>query len=90
MSEVKKTVMIAHKGFSGKYPENTALAFKMAGENGFGGAETDVRITKDGVYVTHHDSEIRFADGTSCIIEEHTLAQLLEKPLKNNTTTEYK
>ncbi len=82
----KKTIMIAHKGFSGKYPENTALAFRMAGENGFGGAETDVRMTKDGVYVTHHDDEIFFADGTSCLISEHTFEELTAKPMLNRTT----
>lgn len=82
----KKVIMIAHKGYSGKYPENTALAFRMAGEHGSGGAETDVRYTTDGVYVTHHDDEVRFADGTMLRISEHTFAELSAKPLKNNTT----
>ena len=81
-----KVTMIAHKGYSGKYPENTSLAFRMAGEHGFGGAETDVRMTKDGVYVTHHDDEIFFADGTSCLISEHTFEELRAKPMKNDTT----
>ena len=88
METAKKVIMIAHKGYSGKYPENTALAFQMAGEHGSGGAETDVRMTKDGVYVTHHDDEIRFADGTEWLISEHTFAELTEKPLKNDTTTD--
>ena len=81
-------IMIAHKGYSGKYPENTALAFRMAGEHGSGGAETDVRMTKDGEYVTHHDDEIFFADGTSCLISEHTLEELRAKPMKNDTTND--
>lgn len=82
----KKVIMIAHKGYSGKYPENTALAFQMAGEHGSGGAETDVRYTTDGVYVTHHDDEVRYADGTMMCISEHTFAELTAKPLKNDTT----
>ena len=82
----KKVIMIAHKGYSGKYPENTALAFRMAGEHGSGGAETDVRYTTDGVYVTHHDDEVRYADGTMMRISEHTFAELSAKPLKNDTT----
>lgn len=82
----KNTIMIAHKGYSGKYPENTLLAFKMAGKNGFGGAETDVRITKDGVFVTHHDNEVHFSDGSSLLISESTFEELTEKPLRNRTT----
>ncbi len=88
METAKKVIMIAHKGYSGKYPENTALAFKMAGEHGSGGAETDVRMTKDGVYVTHHNDDIHFADGTECLISEHTFAELTQKPLKNDTTAD--
>jgi len=86
MTENRKTVMIAHKGYSGKYPENTELAFRMAGEHGSGGAETDVRITKDGVYVTHHDDEAYFEDGSMLKISENTYEELTKKPLKKRTT----
>ena len=46
----KNTCMIAHRGYSFKYYENTESAFIGAGEHGAGGAETDVRITKDGAH----------------------------------------
>lgn len=82
----KDICMIAHRGYSGKYPENTELAFVKAGEHGSGGAETDVHRTADGVYVTSHDSEISFEDGTSMVIEEHTYEELTKKPLKNEKT----
>ena len=82
----KKVIMIAHKGYSGKYPENTELAFRMAGEHGSGGAETDVRMTKDGVYVTHHDDEAYFEDGTMLKISENTFEELTKKPLRKRTT----
>lgn len=50
---------IAHRGFSGKYPENTLLAFKMACETpGCDGIELDVQLTKDGVCVVIHDEKI--------------------------------
>lgn len=78
----KDICMIAHRGYSGKYPENTALAFEMAAEHGSGGAETDIRRTKDGVYVTSHDSEVEYKDGTSLIIEENNYNDLILKPLK--------
>ena len=78
--------MIAHRGYSGKYPENTELAFIKAGEHGSGGAETDVHRTTDGVYVTSHDSEVVFEDGSVLVIEECTYEELVRKPLKNEKT----
>ena len=80
------TRMIAHRGYSGSYPPNTALAFEKAAEHGSAGAETDIRRTKDGVYVTNHDAEVRFVDGTELTIAEHTFAELSEKPLLNRVT----
>ena len=44
---------IAHRGFSGKYLQNTEEAFLKAVEHGSGGIETDVRITRDGVLVVN-------------------------------------
>lgn len=78
--------MIAHRGYSGKYPENTALAFEKAAEHGSGGAETDIRRTLDGIYVTSHDSEVIYEDGSTLIVEENTYEQLTQKPLKNKKT----
>ena len=80
------TNMIAHRGYSGKYPPNTALAFRKVAEHGSAGAETDIRRTKDGVYVTNHDAEVRYADGSVMTVTEHTLAELTEKPLLNKKT----
>ena len=80
------TKMIAHRGYSGKYPGNTALAFEMAARHGSAGAETDIRRTKDGVYVVSHDAEVHFADGTDLSVAEHGYAELTAKPLRNDKT----
>ena len=48
----------AHRGFSGKYPENTMLAFKKALEAGADGIELDVQMTKDGQVVVIHDEKV--------------------------------
>ena len=80
------TRMIAHRGYSGRYPGNTALAFEMAAKNGSAGAETDIRRTKDGIYVTSHDAEAVFFDGTERVVAESTWAELTEKPLLNRKT----
>ena len=79
-------VMIAHRGYSGKFPGNTALAFREAAKHGSGGAETDIRRTKDGVFVTNHNAEVVFADGEEMTIAEHTFAELSAKPLRNTLT----
>ena len=82
------TKMIAHRGYSGSYPQNTALAFEKAAEHGSDGAETDIRRTADGVYVTSHDAEAVFADGSEMAIAEHTFAELTQKPLLNRKTAD--
>ncbi len=82
----KTTVFIGHRGYSGLYQENTEEAFKMAGVKGFGGCETDVRVTKDGVLVLSHDGDLAFADGTEMSISDHTYEELSSKPIKNKKT----
>lgn len=61
---------IAHRGFSGKYPENTMLAFRKAIEAGADGIELDVHYTKDGQLVIIHDEEIdRTCDGKGFVCD---------------------
>ena len=83
---MKKVCMIAHRGYSYAYPENTALAFEKAAEHLSGGAETDVRVTRDGVLVCSHNSAAVLKDGTELPICEATYAELTAQPLKNLKT----
>lgn len=83
---MKKICMIAHRGYSSKYLMNTEQAFIEATRHGSGGAETDIRRTKDGVYVTSHDHDAVFADGSSLIVSDSTFAELTAKPLRNDKT----
>lgn len=67
---------IAHRGFSGRYPENTLLAFQKALEVGADGIELDVHLTKDNILVIIHDERLdRTTDGCG-LVKEHTYAQL--------------
>ena len=50
--------IIAHRGLSSEAPENTLPAFRLAGESGAWGIETDLHCTSDGVFVCLHDEEI--------------------------------
>jgi len=85
-TQTKDVCMIAHRGYSGVYPENTALAFEMAAQHGSGGCETDVRITSDGVYVLSHNSSVVLKDGTELEVSDHTYSELTAQPLKNKRT----
>ena len=49
------TKVVCHRGYSGKYPENTLLAFQKAVESGAEGIELDVQLTRDGEVVVIHD-----------------------------------
>jgi glycerophosphoryl diester phosphodiesterase len=69
---------VAHRGLSGSYPENSALAFKKAAEAGFKFVECDIVITKDGEWVLSHDGTIdRTSNGTGKI-SEMNLSDLLK------------
>ncbi len=47
--------LIGHRGHPGAARENTPEAFEAALEAGCDGVEFDVRMTRDGVLVVHHD-----------------------------------
>lgn len=60
--------VMAHRGYSGEYPENTMLAFEEAAKTGVDGIELDVQLTKDGQVVVIHDERIdRTTDGTGWV-----------------------
>lgn len=62
--------IFAHRGYSGKYPENTMLAFKKAIECGVDGIELDVQLTKDGEIVIIHDETVdRTTDNTGFVVD---------------------
>lgn len=50
--------VIAHRGDSGAYPENTLTAFRAAIELPVMGVEFDVQMTKDGKLVLFHDKDL--------------------------------
>lgn len=49
------TRVLAHRGDARRAPENTLAAFAAALEAGADGVELDVRATRDGAVVVHHD-----------------------------------
>lgn len=68
--------VIAHRGYSGKYPENTMLSFQKAVEAGCDGIELDVQTTKDGVVVVIHDERVdRTTDGEG-FVKDYTFEEI--------------
>lgn len=68
--------VVAHRGDSHHYPENTIEAFTSAVKMGIDVIETDVHLTRDGHVVIWHDPTLdRNTDGTGKV-EDHTLEAL--------------
>lgn len=76
---MERVLNIAHRGFSGKYPENTNIAFVKALTEGYcDGIEVDVHMTKDGKLVIIHDNKLdRTTTGTG-FIKDYTLEEVLK------------
>ena len=67
---------IAHRGASGRYPENTRLAFIKAIEAGADMIELDCQLSRDGHVVVFHDEQLRRTAGVRGTLRSKTLAQL--------------
>ncbi len=65
VSTARRTICFAHRGASGRSPENTLLAFRYAFELGADAIECDVQLCADGVPVIIHDATVdRTTNGT--------------------------
>ena len=63
-------IILGHRGYSAKYPENTLLSFQKAIEAGADGVELDVWLTSDGKVVVHHDENLKRTFGVDLKIKE--------------------
>jgi len=69
-------INIAHRGYSGKFDENTMLAFKKAIEYKADGIETDIQLSKDGVAVIIHDETLDRTTNGHGFVKDYTLDEL--------------
>lgn len=68
----------AHRGLSGRMPENTLPAFAAAYAMGADEIELDIRLTRDEKLIVSHDNTLeRISNGTGKLCE-HTLDELLQ------------
>ncbi len=71
--------IVAHRGYSGAYPENTLSAFAGAYACGAKTVEFDVRKTKDGELVIYHDETLEKVNGDEEYgISDYTYDELLQ------------
>src|SRR5271170_5657439 len=69
-------LIIAHRGSSGEYPENTLSAFAAAVRDGADWCELDVQLSRDGELVVIHDATVdRTTDGHDAVAAM-TMAEL--------------
>jgi glycerophosphoryl diester phosphodiesterase len=70
-------VCMAHRGWSGKAPENTMTAIRLAlAEPAIKAMEIDVQLSKDGVPVLCHDFTLERTTNGSGLVRDHTFEEL--------------
>ncbi|WP_286151224.1 MULTISPECIES: glycerophosphodiester phosphodiesterase family protein [unclassified Mycobacterium] len=73
-----KPMLIAHRGGSGDYPENTLLAITSAEKSGVGGMWITVQVSSDGIPVLYRPLDLSALTNGSGRINSKTLKQLKE------------
>lgn len=69
--------IVAHRGWSGRAPENSMAAFRLAAEDPrIAWIELDVQLSKDGVPVVIHDFKLKRTAGVSGAVKDYTFAEL--------------
>lgn len=69
-------IVIAHRGASAYYPENTMAAFRGAVEMNAEMIELDVMLSKDGVPVAFHDAKLNAHTDGRGKLDDYTLEEL--------------
>jgi len=84
-----KEMIVAHKGYSSKAPENTMKAFELADKSdSVNFIELDVWSTKDGIPVVIHNETIKDATGLPGNIYDYTYEELQNIPATYGWTEE--
>lgn len=83
------TKFFGHRGYSGKYPENTLLSFEKAIEAGVDGIELDVQFSKDGELVIIHDETLERTTTGKGWVKDHTLEELKSLDASASFTGKY-
>ena len=69
-------ILVAHRGYSGRYPENTLLAFEAAYQHGARYMELDLQLSSDRVPILHHDTSLKRMSGIDLDIRDTKAKQV--------------
>jgi glycerophosphoryl diester phosphodiesterase len=73
---MKEPLIIAHRGFSTRWRENSPAAWRAAIAAGTDLIEVDLRATRDGAVVCHHDADLSRLAGRTETVADCTAAML--------------
>lgn len=71
-----RPLVVAHRGYSARWPENTLDAYRAAIEIGADIIETDARLAADGVVMSSHDETLERLTGIPAAIATHSSTEL--------------
>jgi glycerophosphoryl diester phosphodiesterase len=69
-------LIIAHKGYSARYPESTRVCYEAAISAGVDVLELDVRATRDGALVIKHDRTLSDLTDLTGNVDDYSLSEL--------------
>lgn len=75
-------LVIAHRGFSGEYPENTLLSIRKAVELGVDMIEVDARLSRDKKLVLMHDKKLNRTTNGKGRVSRKTLEEIKKLKIK--------
>lgn len=75
--------LVAHRGLSSLYPQNTIPAFEGAHEYGFEAFELDIHTTKDGKWVVIHDDTVNDMTDGEGEVSDFTLNEISQLKIDN-------
>ena len=82
MIDLQQVKLVAHRGASADYPENTMLAFEQARLAGVDGIELDLQLSGDGRVMIHHDETFLEA----LRLEKHSSEELRQEDMGQGET----
>lgn len=71
-------ILVAHRGYPSRYPENTRIGFEKALAAGVGFVELDVQLSKDRVPVVYHDVDTHRVSGVEGSLFLLTLSEIMQ------------
>ncbi len=77
-------IILAHRGFSSKYPENTLLAFENALKSQADGIEFDIQLTRDKIPIVFHDFSLKRLTGIKSRISDLNFEEIRKIKLPQN------